>query len=69
MSTKAEVGEGTVLLSLKDVSLRLGHNQILEKVSFEVKNRRRPNLVTGQIVGLLGPSGVGKTRIIRLISG
>jgi ABC-type nitrate/sulfonate/bicarbonate transport system ATPase subunit len=68
MST-TEATEGTVLLSLKEVSQRLGHHQILDKVSFEVKNRRRPGLITGQIVGLLGPSGVGKTRIIRLISG
>jgi ABC-type nitrate/sulfonate/bicarbonate transport system ATPase subunit len=67
--SNTEIAEGTVLLSLKDVCLRLGHNQILDKVSFEVKNRQRPNMVTGQIVGLLGPSGVGKTRIIRLISG
>jgi ABC-type nitrate/sulfonate/bicarbonate transport system ATPase subunit len=29
----------------------------------------RPGVVTGQVVGLLGPSGVGKTRLLRLIAG
>lgn len=64
-----EIQEGTILLSLQGVSQRLGHHQILEEVSFNIRNRRRPGLVTGQIVGLLGPSGVGKTRLVRLISG
>ena len=65
----AAAGPGEVLLDVEDVCLRLGGNQILEKVSFEVKDRVRPGTVTGQVVGLLGPSGVGKTRLIRLIAG
>ena len=60
---------GEVLLTVKDVSLRLGGNQILEKVNFEVHDRIRIGAVTGQIVGVLGPSGVGKTRLLRLIAG
>ena len=62
-------GPGEILLDVEDVCLRLGDNQILEKVSFQVKDRVRPGQVTGQVVGLLGPSGVGKTRLIRLIAG
>jgi polar amino acid transport system ATP-binding protein/sulfate transport system ATP-binding protein len=70
MSTvPAAAGAGDVLLDVEDVCLKLGENQILEKVSFQVKDRVRPGLVTGQVVGLLGPSGVGKTRLIRLIAG
>jgi polar amino acid transport system ATP-binding protein/sulfate transport system ATP-binding protein len=62
-------GNGDVLLDVEDVWLKLGESQILEGVSLQVKDRVRPGLVTGQVVGLLGPSGVGKTRLIRLIAG
>ena len=58
-----------VLLQVDGVSLTLGGNRILEKLSFSVHDRIRPNEVTGQIVGLLGPSGVGKTRLLRIIAG
>jgi NitT/TauT family transport system ATP-binding protein len=58
-----------VLLRVDNVSQKLGGNQILEKVSFAVHDRVRPGAVTGQVVGLLGPSGVGKTRLLRIISG
>jgi polar amino acid transport system ATP-binding protein/sulfate transport system ATP-binding protein len=50
------------------VSLSLGGNKILDKLCFEVRDRMRPGVTTGQIVGLLGPSGVGKTRLLRLIA-
>ncbi len=60
---------GEVLLSVRDVSLRLGSNQILSKVRFDVVDRIRPGITTGQVVALLGPSGVGKTRLIRIIAG
>jgi polar amino acid transport system ATP-binding protein/sulfate transport system ATP-binding protein len=60
---------GDVLLHVNDVWLKLGDNQILEGVTLQVKDRVRPGQVTGQVVALLGPSGVGKTRLIRLISG
>jgi ABC-type nitrate/sulfonate/bicarbonate transport system ATPase subunit len=58
-----------VLLDVADVALKLGDTQILEQVSFQVKDRVRPGVITGQVVALLGPSGVGKTRLIRLIAG
>jgi polar amino acid transport system ATP-binding protein/sulfate transport system ATP-binding protein len=63
----ATVGE--VVLSVKEVSLTLGDTQILKNVSFDVLDRIRPGVCTGQVVALLGPSGVGKTRLIRIIAG
>jgi ABC-type nitrate/sulfonate/bicarbonate transport system ATPase subunit len=62
-------GGGEVLLEVSDVWQNLGGHQILEGVTMQVKDRVRPGMVTGQVVGLLGPSGVGKTRLIRLIAG
>jgi NitT/TauT family transport system ATP-binding protein len=63
------MAEGDVLLDVRDVHLQLGGNPILGGVTFQVKDRVQPGKVTGQIVALLGPSGVGKTRLLRLIAG
>ena len=60
---------GDVILDVRSVSQKLGGNQILRDCSFKVLDRVRPGQVTGQIAGLLGPSGVGKTRLLRLIAG
>jgi ABC-type nitrate/sulfonate/bicarbonate transport system ATPase subunit len=62
-------GAGDTLLEAQDLWLRLGETQILQGVSLRVIDRVRPGVITGQVVALLGPSGVGKTRLIRLIAG
>ncbi len=63
------MAHGDVLLDVKDVHLELGGNLILQGVTFQVKDRVQAGKTTGQIVALLGPSGVGKTRLLRIISG
>jgi len=57
------------LLKAGNVSLTLGKNVILRDLNLEIKDLYRPGYVTGQIVGLLGPSGIGKTRLFRILSG
>jgi len=49
------------LVSLKRISLSFGKRRILENVSF--------NINEGEILGMLGPNGVGKSTIFNLITG
>ncbi len=60
--------DGSVL-RVDDVSLTLGGNLILDKVAFEIRNITRPDAVAGQVVALLGPSGIGKTQLFHILSG
>jgi NitT/TauT family transport system ATP-binding protein len=60
---------GAPLLRASNVSLTVDGNQILRDVNLEIRDVRRPGKITGQIVGLLGPSGIGKTRLFRILAG
>lgn len=57
------------ILRVEDVSLKLGENQILSNVNVEVKDVVRPGHTTGQIIGFLAPSGLGKTKFFECLSG
>jgi NitT/TauT family transport system ATP-binding protein len=67
MTTAYEIRK--TLLKVQNVSLNLGGNQILRNLSLEVHDIYRPDCITGQVVGLLGPSGIGKTRLFRILAG
>ena len=58
-----------VLLSIENVNLTLGGKQILRNVNAQVRDIQRPGQTTGQIIGFLGPSGVGKTKLFEIMSG
>ena len=49
------------LISLENISLSFGRRRILDNVSFKINQ--------GQILGMLGPNGVGKSTIFNLITG
>lgn len=51
----------TTAVNVQDVSVRIGKAHILSDISLE--------LPAGRIIGLLGPSGAGKTTLIRAIIG
>ena len=59
---------GTILKA-ENVSLALSKTPILRDLSLEIRDIYRPGYITGQVVGLLGPSGIGKTRLFRILSG
>ena len=62
-------GYGETLLKIEDVCLSYDGRPILRNVSAEIKKINRPGQIQGQIVGILGPSGIGKTQFFRIISG
>ena len=47
------------LVSLKNISLSFGNRKILDNVNF--------NINQGEILGMLGPNGVGKTTLIKML--
>ena len=49
------------ILKLEKISLKFGRKIILDNLNLELSN--------GQILGLLGPNGVGKSTIFNLITG
>ena len=57
------------ILKVEDVSLQLGGRQILKDVNVSIKDIVRPNIKQGQIVGFVGPSGIGKTKFFEILAG
>jgi ABC-type nitrate/sulfonate/bicarbonate transport system ATPase subunit len=73
---------GETLLRIENVCLRAdkdgkrllekdepGSKAILTNVNAEVKKIVRPDHIQGQVVGFIGPSGIGKTQLFRIIAG
>jgi NitT/TauT family transport system ATP-binding protein len=57
------------LLKVENVSVSYDGKPILRDVNIEVKDIVRPGMTQGQVVGLLGPSGIGKTSLFRILAG
>jgi NitT/TauT family transport system ATP-binding protein len=57
------------LLKVSGVSLTLGGSVVLRDVNLEIRDVVRRGLTQGQVVGLLGPSGIGKTCLFRILAG
>jgi ABC-type polar amino acid transport system ATPase subunit len=51
----------SAMLRMREVRLRRGQREILAGATFEVQR--------GELVALMGPSGVGKTTLLRIIAG
>lgn len=57
------------LLTIDKLGLQYGEKVIFRDLSLEIDNIVRPGMNQGQVVSLLGPSGIGKTQLFRCIAG
>lgn len=57
------------IVKVTGVNKELGGRPILKNVDLEIKNLVRPGHEQGQVVSLLGPSGIGKTTLFRILAG
>lgn len=58
-----------ILLQAKGVCLSYGNKCILRDINFMIRDIVRPGLQQGQVVSLVGRSGIGKTQLFRVLSG
>jgi len=64
-----EVFSEDVLLHVNNISLSYGTKPILSNINFQVTDRHRIGVNQGQIVSLIGRSGIGKSQLFRIIAG
>lgn len=57
------------LLSVENVNLSYEGRAILKNVNVKIRKMVRDNMPTGRIISFLGPSGVGKTQLLRILAG
>jgi len=61
--------EDEVLLNVEDVTKSYGTKLVLKNVNATIKDIRVVGQVKGQVVGFIGPSGIGKSTLVRIMAG
>jgi NitT/TauT family transport system ATP-binding protein len=61
--------EGQTLLSINNVFKTYNGKTVLKNVTANIKDLKNIDSVKGQVVGFLGPSGIGKSTLCRIIAG
>lgn len=57
------------LLKLDNIGLSFGTKKVLRDINLEIKDIVREGAITGQIITLLGRSGIGKSQLMSIIAG
>jgi ABC-type nitrate/sulfonate/bicarbonate transport system ATPase subunit len=57
------------LVRIENVGVSYGETKVISGLNAEVRDIVRPGCVTGQVIGILGPSGIGKTQLSRVLTG
>lgn len=58
-----------LLLKATNINLKYDERQILRDVNIEIFNITRPDVIQGQVISLLGRSGIGKTQLFKILAG
>ncbi len=58
-----------VLLKVDNVQLSYSDKVILRDINFTIQDIVRPNVLQGQVVSLIGRSGIGKTQLFKILAG
>lgn len=58
-----------ILLKAENINLSYDDKVILRDINFCIKDIVRPDLKQGQVVSLIGRSGIGKTQLFRILAG
>ena len=57
------------LLKVENVNLSFPGKVVLRDINFCIYNITRPGVLQGQVVSLIGRSGIGKTQLFRILAG
>jgi ABC-type nitrate/sulfonate/bicarbonate transport system ATPase subunit len=60
---------GETLIKAENLGLKYQGRTILRDINFEIKDIQRPGIQQGQVISLIGRSGIGKSQFFSLISG
>jgi len=61
--------KASTILSVENISLKYDDKVVLRDINFEIKDIIRPDVKQGQVVSIIGKSGIGKTQLFKILAG